>query len=127
MEPVEKSRMHEFCANCPCFHIEFTRDNSIPDIYGFVNFLVRGNCSFSRNAFSIMGGVRRVIVDKKELEKAFYMDADKIEKIDSRFEELPECMKPYVNAYVKSYSDCVAKNSRDCRFYMERSMEDWNK
>lgn len=118
--------MSEFCANCPRFHVEFTRDNLTPDIYGFVHFLVRGNCSFSRNALSIMGGVRRVIVDKKELEKAFHTDADEIEKIRGSFEELPECMKPYANAYVKSYLECVAENSMDCRFYMERNMEKWN-
>lgn len=121
-------KMKRFCANCPCFHMKFIKDElngkqlSLYFIYKMI-----GSCH-QVHGFSEChsdGKTVRVIIDKEAFARCFKNMFPY--SFEYKYSELPELLEPYAESYVESCNDCLLEtDDKDCEFYLERTMEEWN-
>lgn len=128
-----KSDFEKFCVNCQNLFMRFDKYNWDKGENGFYKGQMHATCG-KMNYWNPDKNLVDATVGKKEFDKKkksypFKFDTETvlIDSLTFRVDNVPSSLKEQMEEYAKTHHDCLMKeNNKDCEFYLERTMEEWN-
>ncbi len=112
--------MKKYCSKCPCFSMEFVFSDSRKESSD--GYMVGRCCNKGRkvNGFGTLAYFFGFKISDELRERCSFGATG------FRYDETPKAFSEKVEEYIGS-KDCILENNdKDCMFYAERNLEEWN-
>ena len=123
MKRNKKSELEEFCMNCPCFTMKFDKLSWSDGSNGFYVGNMFASCQRTN------GWVDESLCVHAYIDKDDFKDGNDVLGYGVLLfkDFVPRSLKGQYQNYLKQYPCPLESNNRNCMFYTERRLGEWNR